>query len=183
MLNMFRGTESTARERFVYHAAGFGGYGGSSYIDSVVLRERDANSAEESTTDGTLEQRRYYCQNWRADVSAILTDLGKLVENVKYSSYGVPTCLPAGDADSDGDYDATDAAAIGGTYTILEDADLDGDSDANDVTWAGSITRVPDECRARGAVLVGGGEPEDLRGARAGCGADGAQGAWAARGL
>ena len=33
---------------------------------------------------GTLEERRYYCQNGRADVSAALTSTGKLVEWVKY---------------------------------------------------------------------------------------------------
>ncbi|MEX2219388.1 MAG: RHS repeat-associated core domain-containing protein, partial [Phycisphaerales bacterium] len=125
------------KERFVYHAAGFGGYGGSSYIDSVILRDKDANTAWEAASDGTLEERRYYCQNWRADVSAVLTDVGKLVESVKYSSYGVAFGLPTGDTDSDGDYDATDEGAIGGGgYNVLEDADLDGDNDAADATFA-----------------------------------------------
>ncbi|MEX2217214.1 MAG: RHS repeat-associated core domain-containing protein, partial [Phycisphaerales bacterium] len=132
--------DDAPKERFVYHAAGFGGYGGSSYIDSVILRDKDANTSWEAASDGTLEERRYYCQNWRADVSAVLTDAGKLVESVKYSSYGVAYGLPTGDTDSDGDYDATDAGAIGGGgYNVLEDADLDGDNDAADATFASAV--------------------------------------------
>ena len=39
--------DAAAKERFVYHNAGLDGYGGSSYIDAVVLRDRDANTAWE----------------------------------------------------------------------------------------------------------------------------------------
>jgi RHS repeat-associated protein len=90
---------------------------------------------------GSLEERRYYCQNWRHDVSAVVTDVGKMIEWSKSTSYGIPDGLPAGDTDSDGDWDATDsAAAIGGGYVLLEDAELDGDVDASDITHAKSIT-------------------------------------------
>jgi hypothetical protein len=58
------------------------------------------------------EERRYYCQKWPTDVSAILTDAGSMVEWVKCSSCVVPFALPAGDTDSDGDWDATDSTAI-----------------------------------------------------------------------
>lgn len=85
-------------------------------------------------------ERRYYCQNWRADVSALLTDAGSMVEWAKHSSYGVPFALPAGDTDSDGDWDATDSAAITGTYDVRKDANLDGVINASDVTHANSIT-------------------------------------------
>jgi hypothetical protein len=50
--------------------AGLGGFGGSSYSDSVVLRDRGANTDWVDESDGTLEERRYYCQNWRHDVVA-----------------------------------------------------------------------------------------------------------------
>ncbi|MFN0131891.1 MAG: RHS repeat-associated core domain-containing protein [Phycisphaerales bacterium] len=102
----------------------------------MVYRDRDNNTAWTSAADGTLEQRRYLCHNWRSDVSAVVTSGGALAECMKYSSYGVPFGLPAGDTDSDGDWDATDAAAIGGAYTILEDVELDGDVDAADATAA-----------------------------------------------
>ncbi len=112
------------------------------YTDAVVLRDRDANTAWAAEADGTLEERVYYCQNWRADVSAILTATGKMVEWVKYSAYGVPFALPAGDTDSDGDWDATDAAAIlnSSSYDVRQDAELDGDVDSSDAVHAHSIT-------------------------------------------
>ncbi|MBU6414601.1 MAG: RHS repeat-associated core domain-containing protein, partial [Planctomycetes bacterium] len=136
----FRATDTYPKEVFVYHNAGFGGYGGSSYIDSVILRDKEVKAkwTEEATDE--RGERRYYCQNWRADISALLTDAGSMVEWVKYSSYGVPFALPAGDTDSDGDWDATDSAAITGTYDVRKDANLDGVINASDVTHANSIT-------------------------------------------
>ncbi len=139
----FRGSDGEPKEVFVPHAAGLGGYGGSSYIDGVILRDRDANSGWSNAADATREERRYLCQNWRADVSAVLTDTGKMVERIKYSSYGVPFGLPAGDTESDGDWDATDYGVLSGpspAYDPRRDADLDGDVDAADVTHANSIT-------------------------------------------
>jgi len=139
---VFRAEDEDPKEVYVHHNAGLDGYGGSSYIDAVVLRDRDANTAWHDEADGTLEERVYYCQNWRADVSAILTATGKMVEWVKHSAYGVPYALPAGDTDSDGDWDANDAAAIigGGAYDVRKDAELDGDVDSNDAVYAHSIT-------------------------------------------
>jgi RHS repeat-associated protein len=123
---------SEAKERFVYHQAGLGGWGSSSYIDSVMLRDRDANTGWGAASDGTMEERVYYAQNWRHDVSALITDDGRMIEWVKYSSYGVPMSLPAGDTDSDGDFDSTDAAAITGTYDVRKDVNLDGTVDVVD---------------------------------------------------
>ena len=149
LLATYRGDDSNPKQQFVHHMAGMGGlggFGGSSYIDAVILRERDANTAWASAADGTLEERRYYVQNWRADVVAIVTSAGKLVERARYSSYGIPTAFPAGDTDCDGDWDASDSTDIGLNYTpgsayaVRRDTDLDGDVDANDVTHANSIT-------------------------------------------
>jgi len=138
----FRDDDADPKEVFVYHNAGLGGYGGSSYIDSVILRDRDADTAWPEPADDKREERRYYCQNWRADVSAILTDAGSMVEWVKYSSYGVPFALPAGDTDSDGDWDATDSTRIttSSSYDVRQDTNLDGSIGAADVTHANSIT-------------------------------------------
>src|SRR5690606_22484404 len=134
----FRASDADPKEVFVYHNAGLGGFGGSSYIDSVILRDRDATN--QGGQDDGLEERRYYCQNWRADVSAVLTDAGSMVEWVKYSPYGVPFALPAGDTDSDGDWDATDSSAITGSYDVRKDVQLDGDVDSADITQANAVT-------------------------------------------
>jgi len=124
---------------------GVAGDGGLSYINSVVYRDRDmmASSTMASSTpksfreagDGTLEERRYFCQNWRADVSAVVDEAGNQMESVKYFSYGMPFCLPAGDMDSDGDYDQTDENVISGWttgYDVRADANLDGYIDSAD---------------------------------------------------
>ncbi len=136
----FRANGTYPKEVFVHHNAGMGGYGGSSYIDSVILRDRETKFNWTEETDSTRGERQYYCQNWRADVSAILTDAGNMVEWAKYSSYSVPFALPAGDTDSDGDWDATDSAAITGAYDVRKDANLDGVINASDITHVNSIT-------------------------------------------
>lgn len=55
------------------------------------------NELTDRDTDGgsphTLDERRYFCQNWRGDVVNILTDTGHQVESVRYSPYGVPHLL------------------------------------------------------------------------------------------
>lgn len=63
IVSTFRESDATAKEEFVYHAAGHTGFGGSSYIDDVVLRDRDVNTAWTTASDATRESRRYYCQN------------------------------------------------------------------------------------------------------------------------
>jgi hypothetical protein len=109
------------KERFVYHAAGLAGAGGSSYIDSVILRDRDANTAWGDQADGTLEERVYLCQNWRADVVALMTSDGHLINQVRCDGLtpaaarrgGVPFGIakPSGRLalDGDGDVDGDDA--------------------------------------------------------------------------
>ena len=133
----FREDDSDPKEEFLHHAAGLDGRGTGSYIDLVILRDRDINSGWTSAADGTLEERIYYCQNWRADVSALVTDAGQMLEWVKYSAYGVPFGLPGGDADSDGDCDAADLTQVTtwvemGPYDVRGDVDLDGDVDEKD---------------------------------------------------
>jgi len=112
-VGVFRDEDSTPKESFVYHAAGNAGRGGggSSYIDSVVLRDRDTTNGWSGAADGTLEERRYYVQNWRADVVAIAKSDGNPLEYVFYSAYGEATVQPIADVDMDGDVDSHDAAA------------------------------------------------------------------------
>lgn len=136
----FRESDSDPKERFLYHAAGAGGFGTSSYIDLVVMRDRDANTAWTSASDGVLEERIYYGQNWHADVSALVKMTGAssvaMAEWAKYSAYGVPFGMPWGDADSDGDCDSADDSIVNGwvsgSYDVRGDTDLDGDVDAGD---------------------------------------------------
>ena len=54
----------------------------SSYTDILILRDKDANTAWSAASDGTLEERIYYCHNWRGDVSVLITDTGEMPEAV-----------------------------------------------------------------------------------------------------
>ncbi|MCK4873242.1 MAG: hypothetical protein KAS72_10995 [Phycisphaerales bacterium] len=133
----FRNDDDDPKEQFTHHNAGLSGRGGSSYIDMIICRDKDANTDWDAEADGTLEERVYYFHNYRGDVAALLTDDGKMLEWVQYSSYGVPFGQPAGDIDSDGDCDASDAMAIAVIimaegYDVRADLDLDGDVDAAD---------------------------------------------------
>ncbi|MBX3405066.1 MAG: hypothetical protein KF699_16785 [Phycisphaeraceae bacterium] len=118
VIGVWRGADTDPKELFIYHNAGVAGYGGSSYIDSVVLRDRDMNGGGGWTgaSDGTLETRHYYAQNWRADVSAIFDNDGAVVEWIKYSAYGVPFLLTPGDHNKDGVIDKADADAFDADY-------------------------------------------------------------------
>jgi RHS repeat-associated protein len=90
---------------------------------------------------GTLEERVLYCPNWRADIVAVLSSTGNMIESVSYSAYGVPFGRPAGDTDSDGDFDTADSSAMGGgTYNVRKDPNHDGTLDAADDTYAQTIT-------------------------------------------
>jgi RHS repeat-associated protein len=138
---VFRESDTSPKEEFVPHLAGLDGMGGSSMLDAVACRYRDANSGWTSAADGTLEERKYLLQNWRGDVSVIVDSSAGVNEYAKYSAYGIPFALPAGDADSDGDCDSTDTNQIqtwinGSSYDVRGDLDLDGDVDATDKTNA-----------------------------------------------
>lgn len=110
--------DSDPKERFVYHNAGLDGFGGSSYIDAVILRERDADNTGgwAGSPDGTLEERTYYVQNWRADVVALFTDAGQLIQQVRYDPYGVPFGLAKADVNGDGSVNTADVTAFGNIW-------------------------------------------------------------------
>ena len=108
---VFRDQDANPKESFIYHNAGIAGMGGSSYIDSVILRDRDANTAWTAASDGTLEERRYLVQNWRADVTTMLNTSGEPIEWYRYSAYGQPTSHPITDINGDGSVTSADTAA------------------------------------------------------------------------
>lgn len=104
----YRDDDDYPKEQFVHHAAGDDGSG--SYVDSIILRDRDSDTAWASAADSAREERTYYCQNRRADVVALVSDGGRILETVKYSAYGVPLLLNPADYNRDGfingdDYD------------------------------------------------------------------------------
>ncbi|MBL8693187.1 MAG: hypothetical protein JNJ88_03745, partial [Planctomycetes bacterium] len=141
MVAVFRESDTAPKEEFVPHLAGSDGFGRSSQLDGVILRYKDANTAWTSASDGTLEEKRYYAQNWRGDVVAIVSSAGAMYEWVKYSPYGIPFGMPAADTESDGDCDATDITQIqtwinGSAYDVRGDLDLDGDVDTTDKSTA-----------------------------------------------
>ena len=137
IVGVFRESDTSAKEAFVYHNAGNGGYGGSSYIDDCILRDRDHNSGWTSAADGTLEQRRYYCQNWRHDVVALIKSDGKIAERDRYLSYGRPFGSPLADATFDGAVDGSDTTQVnsdwGANYHVRSDFDLSGTVGAADL--------------------------------------------------
>ncbi|MCC6969279.1 MAG: hypothetical protein IT434_03580, partial [Phycisphaerales bacterium] len=130
----FRESDASPKEEYVHHQAGLDGDGESSYIDLVVLRNRDGdNAAWTSAADGAMEERIYYGQNASKDTAAVVNMNGSVLEWAKYRAYGDVFVLPTGDADSDGDCDANDQGAFGGTYDVREDVILDGVVDESDV--------------------------------------------------
>lgn len=141
MVATFRASDSYPKETYVYHAAGLGGYGTASYIDSVVLRDRDMTNGWLGAADGTLEERIYYCQNWRHDVSAVLNYTSGQIyqaEQIRYSTYGTPFGLPVGDLDSDGTFSQAEYESIqewNTGYDVRADANLDGEIDEDDAAY------------------------------------------------
>ncbi|GJQ29735.1 MAG: hypothetical protein HBSAPP03_16190 [Phycisphaerae bacterium] len=140
VIGTFRNQDASPKEAFVHHAAGLGGFGGSSYIDSIILRDADERDDWAAAGDGTLEERRYFCQNWRADVVAVTKSDGTPLEYVRYSSYGEPTVYPVADLDMDGDVDTADSAEWDLLYGETPDAsayatadiDFDGEPSTSD---------------------------------------------------
>ncbi|MGE0367177.1 MAG: RHS repeat-associated core domain-containing protein [Phycisphaerales bacterium] len=132
-------TDPILYELNVPHAAGADGFGGSSYIDSWALRERDKN------LDETLETRSYYVQNWRADLISELTDAlssWTYAGSIRYSAYGEHEFLTLGDVSDktpvalrDGVLTSEDSSQISTWYGA---SNLAGDLDD------GTETGVPD---------------------------------------
>jgi RHS repeat-associated protein len=137
----FRESDTAPKEEFIAQCAGVNGLASASVVDLVVCRDRDANTAWTTASDGTLEERAYYCQNQHADVSTIIASTGAIREWATYSAYGVPLGMPGGDANSDGDCDTGDVAQIQTwistpIYDVRGDLDLDGDVDTSDKSIA-----------------------------------------------
>jgi RHS repeat-associated protein len=139
----FRETDTDPKERFVFHAAGVDGRGGSSYIDSVALRDKDASTAWTAAAD-SIDERRYYCQNWRADVSAVInSDGSQVLEWIKTSAYGVPYRIEPADYTRDGSVTSADSTAYTADYNLGNpeaDINFDGfvdgiDDDLFNNTW------------------------------------------------
>ncbi len=130
------------KERYVHHAAGRSGMG--SYIDSLILRDRDQTNGNNGASDGTMEKRLYYCQNWRADVSVAMTDTGRILEWFKYSAYGVVQRLPMADYNRDTFVDFFDDGDFDTAYTASSttaDINYDGVVNATDDSqWTTSYT-------------------------------------------
>jgi RHS repeat-associated protein len=138
-----------AKEITVPHNAGFDGLGGSSYIDSYALRDADDREGEATlanlataNSDGVLDSRGYYLQNWRADLVSMIGSDGCLPGWFKYSAYGQHQWISAGDIDG-GDLDGfrdgvVDANDLGAFMKWHEDGDpradlnFDGAIDSTD---------------------------------------------------
>src|SRR5690606_19235370 len=94
--------DCSPKEEFVYHNAGLAEPGASSsYLDLVILRDRDNNTAWSSASDGTLEDRIFYCQSHHADVVVIVDASSHIRESDRYGEYGAQFGMPAGDTDAD----------------------------------------------------------------------------------
>jgi RHS repeat-associated protein len=128
-------------EVYVHHAAGLNAQTGS-YRDHLVLRDHDTNG------DDVLDELHYYCQNWRADVVAVLDTAGNMLEQARYTPYGVPILIPFADQRADGVLDFFDVNAFltrfnASSYEVRADYNLDGQLDFVDVSgWQGQFNTV-----------------------------------------
>lgn len=89
LIARFDGASSKYTEEILYHHAGLDGLGGSSPMDSVILRRTYLTTGSPQTED----KRWYILQNWRNDPVVTLTDAGVQVERVRFSPYGEATLL------------------------------------------------------------------------------------------
>jgi len=78
----------------------------------VLLRDRPP-ATEEPNADGTLEERLYYLQNWRADVVLMAAADGSLEERIDYTAYGEPILELTADIDGDGNVDGGEFSDFG----------------------------------------------------------------------
>ncbi|MBX3322247.1 MAG: hypothetical protein KF757_04580 [Phycisphaeraceae bacterium] len=130
----YEDTNSDPTEQFVFHNAGLASTGSGSYIDAVMLRDRD------TTANGTLDERVYYLHNWRSDIVALISHAGSQIEQVRYEPYGTPFGIPAGDIDADGkvtqdDIDQATAWYSGSAYDVRADLDMNGSVNLSDITY------------------------------------------------
>lgn len=138
MVANFRESDSSPKEEFVYHNAGSDGYGSSSYIDAVLLRDIDLSTNWVTGAADSMETREYYCQNWRADVVARISSAGTMNGWHKYSAYGVPYGIPTSDTDGDGTINTDDLNRLNGawgTRYVTADYNLDGTINTDDLLF------------------------------------------------
>lgn len=131
----FRSNDTSPKERFVWHNAGSNGTGDASYIDSVVFREKDITASWTAATTTATDERLYYCQNWRADVVALVSELGEIKERISYSASGVPTRIDPADINCDGFVDGVDSDTFNNAYEAPSDeadVNFDGFLDGTD---------------------------------------------------
>jgi hypothetical protein len=107
----YEDANSDPTEQFVFHNAGLALSGSSSYIDAVILRDRDPHS--EVGANGTLDERVYHLHNWRSDIVALISHAGSQIEQVRYEPYGTPFGIPAGDITCEGEVTQADANLAG----------------------------------------------------------------------
>ncbi|MBL8024756.1 MAG: hypothetical protein JNK54_10870, partial [Elusimicrobia bacterium] len=98
---------------------------GAGNVVGIEYAQPDVYQRKYGTTAGTwpdldrfgrVTKRLYYCQNWRHDVVALVTNGGLLKERARCFSYGVPFEIPLGDCDGDGDTDTADQTLGLGTW-------------------------------------------------------------------
>ena len=133
----YRSTDSAPKSQYVYHPHPMGDTADAT--DLLIIRDRDANAGWTAQSDGTLEERRYYTHDALGSTACILTSAGHQVEHFRAGAYGRAFALPAGDTDSDGDWDQDDEDAITGAYDARKDVNLDGLITAADVTQADAV--------------------------------------------
>jgi RHS repeat-associated protein len=135
----FRDTDADPKERYIHNAAGLAGRASSSYIDSVILRDRDIAGWTAAASE-TLDERTYLLQNWRADVVAAATLSGDPIEYTRYSPYGTPSCYVVADVNRDGVVDASDdtdwnTGTPQNAAKITGDLNRDGVSNSTDASF------------------------------------------------
>ncbi|MGE0367285.1 MAG: hypothetical protein AB7Q00_16295 [Phycisphaerales bacterium] len=146
--------DSTHKEQFVWHAAGMDGHGDSSYIDCVMLRDRDSSAAWTAASSGSVAQRRFFGPNWRADVSLVMNTNGRPLERIKYSAYGTPITLTDIDYNNDTSLDPDDP---GDFINAPYDWNLDGATDGSDNTdFAADYFTVAGNSYGRGVLSLAG---------------------------
>lgn len=143
----YRSQDADPKEEYTLHNAGLGGEGTRPYTDLNICRQRDTTTTWTSASDGVLEERTYYLQNYHADSIALIESSGLSIEGVRYRPYGNPFGLPAGDTDSNGNCTSIDVSQISSWigasyYSVLGDVNLDGVLDSADSSLVSSAPRA-----------------------------------------